>query len=191
MSGKIEIGAAKNSEGSVKKANAKTADALNYMYQLRSLASVANFNLLERNDSATTVASGANNNPSVDYIEVGRQRLKKIMAQSWFGRYYENALLSLSVISCLEYIYQTYLHPSIENDQEQLHHLAVLEIVFASIFAFDWCLNCFLAEHRIIFFTRYALVCVSYLLTITLIFPNIFKTVSSQWWTFLRLSPSS
>lgn len=137
---------------------AKTADALNYMYQLRSFASVANFNQLERNDSGAVNAPGAAHGPPIDHIDLARQRLKKIMAQTWMGRYYENVLLFLSVASCLEYIYQTYLHPSIDEDQHQLYNLAILEIVFASIFAFDWCLNCFLAEHRIIFFTRLGVV---------------------------------
>jgi hypothetical protein len=89
-----------------------------------------------------------------DYWDVARQNLKKFMAQHWAGQYYDNCLLVLSVVSCFEYIYQTYLHQSIAEDRRVLWRLNILELIFASIFGLDWCLNCFMAEHRILFFTR-------------------------------------
>ena len=89
-----------------------------------------------------------------DWVDQLRQRLKKFMAQSLLGNYYDNALLILSVGSCFEYIYQTYLDPSAAADEELLYKLNIVELVFASLFGFDWLLNCFLAEHRILFFTR-------------------------------------
>ena len=100
----METNSGKNNDAAVNQANGKTADTLKFMYQLRTFASVANFNQLERNDSATIAGPVAMHTQSIEYIEVARQRLKKIMAQTWMGRYYENVLLFLSVESCLEYI---------------------------------------------------------------------------------------
>lgn len=139
----------KINDGTLKGISGKTAETLHFMNQLQKFASVANF---EINDNATSTEV-ANQVESVDYVELCRQRLKKIMAQTRFGCYYENVLLFLSIASCLEYIYQTYL--SFDDDRPELNDLAELEIFFAFVFTFDWCLNCFLAEHRLIFFTRY------------------------------------
>jgi hypothetical protein len=90
-----------------------------------------------------------------DFMEVLRQKIKKYMINSTFGQTYDNFLLFLSVVSCFEYIYQTYLHTSIEEDRGTLRFLNSIELVFASVFGFDWCLNCFVAEHRVLFFTRF------------------------------------
>lgn len=106
--------------------------------------------------------SGDNNFPNVpghgepefDTVEVFRQNLKRFMAQNSVGHCYEDFLLLLSVVSCFEYIYQTYLHRSVPSDRFILHRLDIVEMVFAGTFAFDWCLNFFLAEHRLIFLTR-------------------------------------
>lgn len=106
-------------------------------------------------ESSRDTAAEQNQHPEMEYIEMVRQKLKKFMAQSRAGRQYENLMLLISVVSCFEYIYQTYLHMSVENDRRLLWRLNILELVFASLFAGDWCLNCFLAEHRILFFTRY------------------------------------
>ena len=42
-------------------------------------------------------------------IESIRLKVKKYLAASYVGKVYENALLLLSVLSCFQYIYQTYL----------------------------------------------------------------------------------
>lgn len=47
----------------------------------------------------------------VTMMEAIRVETKKFMASSWFGRIYDRTLLYLSVLSCLEFIFQTYLHP--------------------------------------------------------------------------------
>ena len=88
-------------------------------------------------------------------LEERRLQVKKIMTHSKIGKYYENVVLFLSVVSCFEYIYETYLHESVAEDRHQLYALKIVELTFATIFAFDWCLNLFVAEHRVLYFTRY------------------------------------
>lgn len=41
-----------------------------------------------------------------------RLQVKKFLATSFFGRLYVNTLLVLSILSCLQYIYSTYLEKS-------------------------------------------------------------------------------
>ncbi len=87
-------------------------------------------------------------------LEEWRLYIKKFFNHSKLGKYYENVLILLSLISCFEYIYKTYLHRSDPYDESQIIFLEILELVFAGIFGFDWCLNMFLAEHRILYFMR-------------------------------------
>jgi hypothetical protein len=122
-----------------------------------SVTSVENYRInevFEGDKNTSTEQAPHPNTPVSDFIESVRLQTKKILTHSRFGRIYENFLLFLSVVSCLEYIYQTYLHPSVPSDKKLLHDLNILELYFASMFGFDWLLNCFLAEHRLIFFTR-------------------------------------
>ena len=90
-------------------------------------------------------------------LEEWRLHIKKIFNHTKFGKYYENAVIFLSLVSCLEYIYETYLHKDQPSDQSQLRALKIVEVVFASVFGTDWCLSLFLAEHRILFLMRYSL----------------------------------
>jgi hypothetical protein len=85
-----------------------------------------------------------------------RLRTKKFMTHSLFGRYYENFLLILSVASCIEYIYQTYIVESAMGDSALMDWLNFLEKVLAVVFMWDWSLSFFLADHKIMFATRYA-----------------------------------
>ena len=87
-------------------------------------------------------------------LEERRLQVKKFMTHSKIGKYYENVVLFISLISCFEYIYETYLHQSVAEDRYQLHALKIVELVFATIFALDWSLNLFIAEHRVLYFTR-------------------------------------
>jgi hypothetical protein len=84
-----------------------------------------------------------------------RISVKKFFTQSEFGRYYENFLIFLSVVSSLEFIYSTYLHRSIEADRKIIEKLEIVELMYAIIFGSDWALGLFLAEHRVIYLTRY------------------------------------
>lgn len=88
-------------------------------------------------------------------FELWRIQMKKFFTHSRFGRYYENALIFLSVISSMECIYETYLHDSVAQDRSQLDVLRVVEMGFASIFGLDWFLAFLMAEHRTLFLTRY------------------------------------
>lgn len=87
-------------------------------------------------------------------LEERRLHLKKFMNHSKFGKYYENIIILLSIVSCFEYIYETYLTKSNPGDAAQLVILKIAELVFATIFGLDWALNVFLAEHRILYLTR-------------------------------------
>lgn len=87
-------------------------------------------------------------------LETLRVNVKKMFAQSLFGRYYENILILLSLISCLQYIYMTYLHESIAEDRLQIRYSEKIELAFASIFGMDWMLSFLLAEHRTLFLSR-------------------------------------
>ena len=103
--------------------------------------------------SAALEQAGVKQEESFSFEE-WRLQIKKLMTQSIFGRYYENLLIFLSLVSSLEYIYETYLHESVESDRHQLHVLRNVELSFACLFALDWCLSIFLAEHRVLFLTR-------------------------------------
>jgi hypothetical protein len=119
-----------------------------------------------------------------------RLRVKKIIATSFFGHLYVNTLLVLSILSCLQYLYSTYLestprglvipprltrHPSrLTLSQRILHIFSYLELSLASLFAFDWCLNLFIADHKSEFFFR------------SLLFRSSVSDrplASSHWWT--------
>lgn len=50
-------------------------------------------------------------------LEVLRLRTLKFMASSWFGHIYTNFFLLMSVFSCAQYIYQTYL-----TDDQQVRY---------------------------------------------------------------------
>ena len=79
--------------------------------------------------------------------EVIRLKLKKLVATTFLGKLYVNILLLLSVLSCGQYIYQTYLDEV--RDHELLAVFSVVELFLAGLFAFDWCLWLFLADHRL------------------------------------------
>ena len=54
-----------------------------------------------------------NNRPLIETI---RLKVKKFFATSLFGHIYSNILLILSVLSSIQYLYQTYLHS--DNPEE-------------------------------------------------------------------------
>ena len=88
-----------------------------------------------------------------DLIEAYRVATKKFLASTATGQFYENVLLALSVMSSLEFIYQTYLDLSI--DIETIAVLNYVEQVLAVLFTLDWFLNLFLAEHRILYISSF------------------------------------
>lgn len=94
-------------------------------------------------------SSKNNDAEQIPWIEGVRIRLKKFVVASFFGQIYVNTLLILSVLSCFQYIYQTYLDESNKNDKYILDIFGVVELFLAGLFAFDWCLWLFLADHRV------------------------------------------
>jgi hypothetical protein len=82
------------------------------------------------------------------YLEVIRLKTKKYLAASFLGKVYTNSLLVLSILSCLQYIFQTYISGSNPDGRELLNIFSKLELCLAGLFAFDWFLNLFVADHR-------------------------------------------
>jgi hypothetical protein len=81
-------------------------------------------------------------------IEAIRLKTKKYLAASYLGKFYTNTLLVLSVLSCVQYIFQTYISGSQPNGKELLNIFSKLELFLAALFAFDWALMLFVADHR-------------------------------------------
>jgi hypothetical protein len=79
-------------------------------------------------------------------IEQFRLKTKEFLTHSMIGEFYNNLLLLGSVFSCGQYLYGTYQ----EDDNEKDY----IELGIAIIFTLDWCLNCFIADHKVLFFTR-------------------------------------
>jgi hypothetical protein len=91
-------------------------------------------------------------NSNMMTMEDLRLRLKKFMTHSTFAYYYENILLIFSILSAVEYIYETYLN-SEEWDREQARMLYRVEVALGCLFMTDWLLCYFLADHKISFIT--------------------------------------
>ncbi len=85
-------------------------------------------------------------------IETVRLDLKKALAGSWWGHLYENIVTTISVLSTLEFIYQTYLTE--QNHQNQYVVAKIMELSFAFLFGADWLLSLFLADHAFTFIFR-------------------------------------
>lgn len=81
-------------------------------------------------------------------LEMLRLKTKKYLATSFLGKLYTNSLLVLSVLSCLQYILQTYVSGAEPEGRNILNIFSKLELCLAALFAFDWVLNLFLADHR-------------------------------------------
>jgi hypothetical protein len=82
--------------------------------------------------------------------EAARVELKKFISNSSFGWAYDYFISFVSVTSCFEYIYSTY----VTNYDDQTKWLDSLEIYFALVFVFDWTLNFFLADHTMNYLLR-------------------------------------
>jgi len=83
-------------------------------------------------------------------VEIFRLQIKRFLAYSIYGFVYEWSLHVLSIISCLIYIYQTYLSPEEERNAVYggVHYLNAIELITAGIFTFDFLLDLFIADHR-------------------------------------------
>lgn len=79
-------------------------------------------------------------------IDAFRLNLKKFMTTSRFGKSYTDALLVLSILSSLQFVYQTYLDH--DNNENELRFLEGVEKFIAGLFSFDWLLSFFMADHK-------------------------------------------
>ena len=87
-----------------------------------------------------------------EYFDKHRVMAKRFMKRSWIGFLYNSTLLLMSAVSCLQYIYSTYFDSL--TDQRTTQVSDIMELVFASVFAFDWLLSFCLADHKFMFCTR-------------------------------------
>lgn len=86
-----------------------------------------------------------------------RVMVNKFMQISIYAHYYKMYMLATSVFSLLLYITRTYLEPRGNRDVVVVYD--GFELYLGVIFAFDWSLNYFLAEHkRVYMWSFYALV---------------------------------
>ena len=92
--------------------------------------------------------SAINDPEKTPVMEIIRLRVKKYIATTFLGQLYVNVLLILSVLSCAQYIYQSYLKDTIPREEKILNIFSLVELFLAGLFAFDWCLNIFIADHR-------------------------------------------
>lgn len=86
-------------------------------------------------------------------IENIRNTMKKLLYSSYIGKLFSVAMLLLSILSVIEYIYTTYLNQ--ESDASQYSALKVLELIVALFFAFDWGLSFFVADHKMTFLSSF------------------------------------
>ncbi len=75
-----------------------------------------------------------------------RLKTKEFLTHSVIGEIYSNLLLAASVFSCFQYLSNTYREDETDKDY--------VELGIAIVFTLDWCLNCFIADHKVLFFTR-------------------------------------
>ena len=95
--------------------------------------------------------------------EMLRLRTKVFFAYSIYGHIYDWTLLFLSMVSCIAFIYQTYLpidtNYSLVGNQQGTSlinsRLNKLELVLAFTFTFDFCLSLFMADRRVEFLRRW------------------------------------
>ncbi len=87
--------------------------------------------------------------------EQTRLATKKFLTFSVLGQLYGQILLGISVLSCLQFIAQTYMKIGLGHDDQILSVFAKLELGIASLFLMDWSLQIFVAEHTVEYATRY------------------------------------
>ena len=91
------------------------------------------------------------------FLEILRLRVKRFLAYSLFGVVYEWSLHVLSLVSCILFIYQTYLPVSSTKDITTLNYLDAIEYITTVIFTFDFLLSLFIADHRWEYLRRYGI----------------------------------
>jgi hypothetical protein len=87
-------------------------------------------------------------------FETLRLLTKNMLETSIIGQIYSQVLLGISVLSCLQFIYQTYLDQNTRHGAALLLYFSKLELGIASLFLFDWSLQLFIAENRLVYIQR-------------------------------------
>ena len=87
------------------------------------------------------------------HVEDLRVKIKKSMSTSRLGHAYNNTLLILSVLSGLQFVYESYYRNDIGSEHSKINNQ--LERIFSVIFMFDWCLSYFMADNKIKHFNRF------------------------------------
>lgn len=94
-------------------------------------------------------------------FELMRLHTKFFMASTWGGHVYSYIFLLLSIVSCFVFILQTYYEYDANLTSRGLRVMEVLgylELILAGMFAFDWLLELFVAEHKTEYLLRYCCV---------------------------------
>lgn len=112
-------------------------------------------NLDKLSTSLDSKMSAEKGEEKVNRLEELRLRTKKFMTSSFFGRGYTQIMLILSILSCVEFIYQTYLNPNKPYMALQMYYFEFVEMGLSGLFACDWILAFFIADHKVAFFMRY------------------------------------
>jgi hypothetical protein len=115
---------------------------------------------LTRHSSALTSTSGIRKyvaniaemkdireNDEFSFLENSISSLKKSLSSTTYGIGYIWFVNIMSGISTLHFVYTTYLHP--DRQESLVTSAARVELGFALLFVFDWCLNLLVADHPI------------------------------------------
>jgi hypothetical protein len=84
-----------------------------------------------------------------------RLQIKQYMATSFVGQSYTLVLLIFSMLSPLQFIYQSYLLPTSVNYSSRIQVFNLIEMILAAIFTGDWLLAFFLADHKLSFMSSF------------------------------------
>jgi potassium large conductance calcium-activated channel subfamily M alpha protein 1 len=88
-------------------------------------------------------------------LEQARIKMVRYITTSTSGQLYTKLLLTLSLLSPLQFIYQTYLTPDQPDYLFLTEIFNIIEMILASIFSMDWVLNFFLADHKLAFISSF------------------------------------
>jgi hypothetical protein len=95
--------------------------------------------------------------PDMAFAETVKATLKNFLqTTTWTGKLYEWFFVIVSVISTIEYMYQTYEVSNPHNtDDKQIYYSHRVELAFALLFGFDWLLNLLIVDHYFNYLFRY------------------------------------
>lgn len=94
--------------------------------------------------------------PDMNIYEKLKSMLKNMLqTTSWTGKCYEWFIILVSIISTIEYMYQTYQVSNPHNtDDQQIQLSHKVELAFTLLFGFDWLLNFLIVDHYLNYLIR-------------------------------------